>query len=104
MSAKPTNRRRFLVQSAVALSSVPLVAELLRQNAHAALPMLPLDNAQAKALQYVEDAKETTSPAFKEGSNCANCQLFVADTGACNIFPGFAVTPEGWCAAWALKQ
>jgi len=99
-----TNRRRFLIRSAVVLSSVPLVSELLRQNAHAALPMLPLDNAQAKALQYTEDASTVKSPMFKEGSDCLNCQFFVADTGACAIFPGFAVAEKGWCSGWALKK
>ena len=99
-----SNRRRFLIRSAVAVSSLPLMGELLRQNAHAALPMLPLDNPQAKALQYAEDASKVDSPAFKEGSNCANCQFFVADTGACTLFPGFAVAAEGWCAGWAVKK
>lgn len=99
-----TNRRRFLIRSAVAVTSVPLIGELLRQNAHAALPMLPLDNTTAKALQYTEDASAVDSPVFKEGSNCANCQFFVADTGACTLFPGFAVAAEGWCTGWALKR
>ncbi|MCB1609330.1 MAG: high-potential iron-sulfur protein [Xanthomonadales bacterium] len=99
-----SNRRHFLIRSAVAVSSLPLIGEMLGQKAHAALPMLPLDNPQAKALQYVEDASATSSPAFKAGSSCANCSFFNADTGACTLFPGFAVEPKGWCAGWALKS
>ena len=64
-----SNRRHFLIRSAVAVSSLPLIGEMLGQKAHAALPMLPLDNPQAKALQYVEDASATSSPAFKAGSS-----------------------------------
>ena len=41
--------------------------------------------------------------AFKPGSSCANCQFFTAATGACTLFPGFAVAPKGWCSAWAKK-
>ncbi len=102
--SETTNRRRFLIRAAVAVSTVPLMGGLLRQNAHAALPMLPLHNAQGKALQYVEDASTVKSPMFKEGSDCANCQLFVADTGACVLFPGFAVAEKGWCSAWVVKK
>ena len=54
-------------------------------------------------LAYVEDAKDTTHAAFKPGSNCLNCQFFIAANGACTLIPGFAVTAEGWCAVWAKK-
>jgi len=96
-------RRRFLVQAAVAVSTLPVLAGLARQQAHAALPPLPLTNAQAKALNYVEDATKVTNAMFKAGSTCENCQFFTAATGACAIFPGFAVAPKGWCSGWAKK-
>lgn len=99
----PTNRRNFLKLSALAVAA-PLVARFVIPTARAAdLPMLPLDNPQAKALAYVEDAKDTTHAAFKPGSNCLNCQFFIAANGACTLIPGFAVTAEGWCAVWAKK-
>ena len=60
--------------------------------------------AQAKALNYVEDATKVTSATFKPGSTCENCSFFTADTGACAIFPGFSVAPKGWCSGWALKK
>jgi hypothetical protein len=63
---------------------------------------LPVTNPQAKALNYVVDAAKAP-PARKPGSNCANCQFFTAATGACTLFPGFAVEAKGWCSAWAKK-
>ena len=99
-----SSRRRFMVQSALAIGSVPLLATLAIQPALAALPALPLSNAQAKALNYAEDAATVKNPMFKAGSSCANCQFFTADTGACAIFPNFAVAPKGWCSGWALKK
>jgi hypothetical protein len=103
-SPKPLARRRFLIRSAVLASSAPLLAGMLRERAHAALPALPLDNAQAKALAYTEDASTVKHPLFKPGSDCANCQFFTAESGACAIFPGFSVAAAGWCSGWALKK
>ena len=104
MNMPNQNRRRFLVTSAVAIGSLPLVGQLLRQPAHAAaLPPLPETNAQAKALKYTVDASKVTAPNFKAGSDCANCQFFQADTKGCTLFAGFSVEPKGWCSAWAAK-
>jgi hypothetical protein len=104
MSEHDSARRRFLVHAAVAASAMPLLAKLASQPALAALPPLPTSNAQAKALSYTEDATTVKNPMFKAGSDCANCQFFTADTGACAIFPGFAVAAKGWCSGWALKK
>lgn len=103
MTEHDATRRRFLIQAAVAAGTLPLLAEMVLQPAHAALPLLPLDNAQAKALNYVEDAATVKNPMFKPGSSCANCQFFTAETGACAIFPTFGVNPKGWCSGWAAK-
>ncbi len=104
MSEHDATRRRFLMQTAAAASALPLLATMVTRPAQAALPPLPLSNAQAKALNYVEDASTVKNPMFKAGSDCANCQFFTADTGACAIFPGFSVHPKGWCSGWALKK
>lgn len=103
MTEHRSSRRRFLVQAAVAATALPLLARMADQPAFAALPKLPLDNPQAKALGYVEDASKTTNAAHKPGSACANCQFFTAATGACALFAGFSVSPKGWCSAWAKK-
>lgn len=104
MSTNTTNRRRFLVRATVAIAALPLLRQLAGQRALAAAPPLPETNAQAKALNYVEDAATTKQSAFKPGSNCANCSFFNAETSACTIFAGFSVAPKGWCSAWALKK
>lgn len=63
---------------------------------------------QAKALNYVHDASEAADhPNFKEGSNCANCQLWTggdAEWGGCDIFPNKKVAAAGWCTAWVAAN
>lgn len=103
MSENTVTRRRFLVQAAVAATALPLLGSMAGTASAAPLPKLPLTNAQAKALAYIENATKTTNKAFKPGSNCANCQFFTAATGACTLFAGFSVAPKGWCSAWAKK-
>jgi hypothetical protein len=103
MSENTVTRRRFLVQAAVAATALPLLGAMAAPASAAPLPKLPLTNAQAKALAYIEDAAKTTNKAHKPGSTCANCQFFTAATGACTLFAGFSVAPKGWCTAWAKK-
>ncbi|MCK7595414.1 high-potential iron-sulfur protein [Pseudomarimonas salicorniae] len=104
------SRRRFLVGAAAVAASLPMVIRELGRPALAQdkdLPKLPLDNAQAKALAYIEDASKSTHPNFKPGSNCANCQFIQGPDGAawrpCQLFPGYNVASDGWCSAWAKK-
>lgn len=104
MTEHLSSRRRFLLQAGATAASLPLLCALPARPAHAALAPLPADNAQAKALAYVEDAATSKHAMFKPGSNCENCQFFTAATGACAIFPNFAVAPKGWCTAWAAKK
>lgn len=104
----PASRRRFLLSSAAVAASLPLVIRELTRPAFAAeLPRLPLDNAQAKALAYIEDATKSTHPNFKPGSDCANCQFIQGEDGKawrpCQLFPGYDVAAAGWCSAWAKK-
>jgi hypothetical protein len=101
------SRRRFLLNAAFAAATLPLGAHMLSRPVRAqGLPMLPLDNAQAKALAYVETTDGLSHPNFKPGSNCANCQFYTGSdpaAGPCTLFPGFNVAGEGWCSAWAKK-
>jgi hypothetical protein len=102
MNTPTNNRRQFLIRGMVSIVSLPFAGALISSSAMAqALKPLPVDNASAKALKYVADAKKAVGA--KPGSNCANCALFVAATKGCSIFPGFAVAPAGWCSAWAKK-
>ena len=100
MSDIRDSRRRFLITAAVAATALPLMGR--SGPAQAALPKLPADNPQAKALGYVDDSAKA-GPAHKPGSACANCQFFTPATGACALFAGFSVSPKGWCTAWAKK-
>ena len=95
-------RRVFLTRALAALA-LPLASPIPRALASGPMPRLPLDNPQAKALSYTEDAGKVAHPAYKPGSKCANCQLFNPSTEGCSIFPGFRVAPSGWCTAWAKR-
>ncbi len=99
-----SNRRRFLQFAAIA-AAAPLAVRFGSAPAHAStLPRIPVDHPKARALAYVKVASEAAShPAFKAGSNCANCRLFVAATEGCVPLPGFSVEPKGWCAVWVKK-
>lgn len=102
MNNPENSRRTFLVRGLVAIAAVPFVSGMLSGQVQAiALKPLPVTNPQAVALKYVLDAKKAVGA--KPGSNCANCQLFVAATGGCAIFAGFSVAKAGWCSAWAKK-
>lgn len=103
MSDHLTSRRRFLIQAGVAAVSLPLLGALSSTAKAQALKKLTADNAQAKALGYVDDATKTTNAAHKAGSTCSNCQFFTASSGACQLFPGYSVSAKGWCSAWAKK-
>jgi len=104
MTESPNSRRRFLMQAAVAATAVPLLAKMAFTPVHAdALKKLTLDNAQAKALHYTENAATVKDPAFKAGSSCSTCQFFTPATGACALFVGYSVNPKGWCSGWAKR-
>ncbi len=103
MNTKLT-RRNVLIASAVAGP-----AALLAGNLIAAENRLSPDDAQAKALGYVEDAAAVDTAAWprkQPDQNCANCALYQGEAdgwGACSIFPGKVVAGPGWCNVWAPK-
>ena len=113
MSNTPStpSRRRFLHTAAVAAVGAPIAFRLLTQPANAASdkPPLPLDNPQAVALGYVEDASKVDAaarPQFKPGSNCNNCNFIQGEPGewvGCMLFPANSVAGAGWCVSWAAK-
>ena len=103
-----TQGRRRFIRCVLLGSTIPLIPLSLPGSAQAAdLPPLPADNATGKALNYVESIEGLTHPAFKAGSNCANCSFIQAADSAgrhpCTLFPGFSVAANGWCSAWAAK-
>ena len=78
--------------------------------AGADMPKLAVDDPQAKALSYVEDATSIDSakqPRYQPGQACSNCALYQDSDGAewagCSIFPGKLVAAAGWCSVYAPK-
>lgn len=99
-----TSRRRFLQIAAIA-AAAPLAARFAVPPAQAsALPRIPVDHPQAKALTYVEVASEAANhPAFQPSRYCDNCKFFTPANSGCTLLPGFSVEPKGWCAVWVVK-
>jgi len=103
---EPTSpsRRRLLERLALGVSLAPLAAGALRP-AFAA-PLLAVSSAQAKAVQYVESAKDAKGAS--PGSNCGNCGLYQGANGStqgpCQLFPGKDVKASGWCSSWAAQM
>jgi hypothetical protein len=75
----------------------------LRTALAASLPLLLVDAPEAKAVKYVEDAKDARGAA--PGNRCANCALYQGPEGStrgpCQLFPGKDVKAAGWCSSWA---
>ncbi len=97
------SRRRLLERLALAVSLTPWALRSLPSALAADAPLLSVSAPEAKALKYVEDAKE--AGAATPGSNCASCALYQgadgSTQGACQLFPGKLVKASGWCTAWA---
>ena len=106
MTNTSISRRQF-VRVALVATAVPLLPMLGTSHAIAGdLPPLTLENATAKALNYVETTKGLTHPEFKPNSRCDNCQFAQGAAQArmpCTLFAGFSVAAAGWCSAWAVK-
>lgn len=100
------SRRRLLQRLALGVSLGPLAAGALRESRAAAAPLLSVDAPEAKAVKYVENAKDAhgASP----GSSCANCGLYQGPNGStqgpCQLFPGKEVKAAGWCSSWAPQM
>ena len=69
-------------------------------------PLLSPEAPEAKAVKYVEDAKNAKGAL--PNSTCANCGLYQgkngATTGPCQIFTGKQVRAAGWCSSWAPQM
>jgi anaerobic selenocysteine-containing dehydrogenase len=99
------SRRQMLKRLALGVSAAPLAASTLRAFA-ASQPLLSVSTPQAKAVSYVEDAKQ--AKAATQGSTCANCALYQGASGSsqgpCQLFPGKDVKAAGWCSSWAAQM
>jgi hypothetical protein len=105
------SRRAFLATAAVAASAA--VIGLRPRTAHAALPHLSEGDPLAKSLGYRANHNQVDSakfPAYKPGERCALCRFFLGKAGqtsgfaGCQIFPGYAVNANGWCASFNARS
>ncbi len=94
--------RRHLLKIAAGVSLLPVVNLPLQ-----AAEKVPLDDAAAVALKYVEDATQADR-AEKMGvagadQVCTNCRFYSAVDdawGGCTLFQNRLVAGAGWCAGW----
>lgn len=100
------SRRRLLQRLALGASVAPVAAGALRTALAASAPLLSVDAPEAKAVKYVENAKDAKGAA--PGNNCANCALYQGPDGStqgpCQLFPGKEVKAAGWCSSWAPQM
>ncbi|GLQ94363.1 high-potential iron-sulfur protein [Dyella acidisoli] len=104
---KNFSRRHFLkaaastTAAAFVISSVPRFAEAF------SLPYVTLSDPTAKAMNYVEDASQSSNAMHKSGNACANCQFYAGAAtgyGPCQLYPGKAVSSKGWCTSYTAKN
>ncbi len=116
------SRRFFIKISAMSLAVAPLASLLISKPAQAAsaqregskeVPRLEMDDVQAKALYYVEDA--TKSIRKSDIQFCHNCHHYSGQDGIkwghCAIFSykvnkdnqSLVVNAGGWCKSWGPR-
>jgi len=97
------SRRRLLQRVALGLT---VAAGPWRVASAAAPPLLSADAPEARAVKYVEDARQARDA--QPGSRCGNCALYQgansSTQGACQLFPGKDVRAAGWCSSWAPQM
>ncbi len=99
MNAQTWTRRRLLATS-LALTALPL---FVSASPRESLLPLPAADDQATALGYRPSADSVSDAARVAGSHCGNCQFHQPD-GGCPVFPGYRVSPSGWCRAWSAME
>lgn len=74
------------------------------------MPMVDEKDAQAVALNYVDDAARANTTKVANhvaGNQCRNCALYSGKpgdaAGMCPLFAGKHVAAKGWCSSWVKK-
>jgi len=107
------SRRSFLATAAVAASAALVGLKPHSARAAANLPHLSESDPLAKSLGYQENAKNVDKskfPTYKPGERCANCRFFQGTAGqkagyaGCQIFAGYSVNADGWCASFNARS
>jgi hypothetical protein len=109
-----SSRRSFLAGAAVAASAA--LVGLKSHSARAAgenLPHLSESDPLAKSLGFQMNAKNVDKskfPTYKAGERCAECRFFQGTPGektgfgGCQIFAGYSVSADGWCASFNARS
>ena len=96
------SRRRLLQHLMLGMSLAPAAGALRTALAATSAPLLAVDAPEAKAVHYVENARDAKGAT--PGSNCASCGLYQGGNGStqgpCSLFPGKEVKAAGWCSSW----
>ena len=107
-------RRSFLATAAVAASAA--LVGLRPPSARAAgesLPHLSESDPLAKSLGYQQNAASVDKskfPTYKAGERCGECRFFQGTAGqssgfgGCQIFAGYSVNADGWCASFNARS
>jgi High potential iron-sulfur protein len=109
-----SSRRSFLATAAVAASAAlvglkPHTARAAGEN----LPHLSESDPLAKSLGYQMSAAKVDKskfPTYKAGDRCAECRFFQGTPGeksgfgGCQIFAGYSVDANGWCASFNARS
>ena len=100
------SRRRFF-KGAGAAATVVTTGFGINAFAADGQPKVDENDAMAKALNYIHDARTVDAAKRLSDRYCNNCVLFDGSAedewGGCSIFPGKVVAGAGWCSAWAPK-
>ena len=108
------SRRAFLAGAAVAASVAaiglkPRTASAAGEN----LPHLSESDPLAKSLGYRAHASNVDRkkyPNFKPGDRCGICRFFLGKPGqksgygGCQIYAGYSVNADGWCASYNARS
>jgi len=105
-----SSRRDFLLSVGTLAGAAAFANALIPVADAAALPHLTTQDPQAAALHYTEDASKIDAAAASThtaGAKCSNCKLFQGGSGdafgPCQLYPGKAVSANGWCMGWQKK-
>ena len=105
-----SSRRDFLVSVGTAVGAAAFAGALAPAADASALPHLTPQDPQALALHYTEDVSKldaSKDPSHTAGAKCANCKLYQGSSsdrfGPCQLYPGKAVSADGWCMGYQKR-
>lgn len=109
-SMTSSSRRDFVASVGTLLGATALAFPLTSAAVAQALPHLTDQDPQAQALHYTDNVSQldaSRNPTHIAGTKCANCKLYQGGSGdtfgPCQLYPGKAVSANGWCMGYQKK-